>query len=119
MPDLIYPLSVANGKLAVTDSYDRLARQHIIHALDTKLEELLMLPEYGSPVAAFISVPDLPQFLAQVEVSIKLSLTQFEDVFIQALGEFTDDGLLSLQIAYSIDDVGQLSIDRLLQLGYG
>lgn len=119
MSELVYPLAVANGKLVLTDSYETVARQHIIHALDTKLEELLMLPEYGSPIAAFMTVADLPTFLRELKEAIMLSLTQFKDVFIDVTGGFTTDGQLDVSIEYSIEDLEKASIQRLIDLGFG
>lgn len=117
--DLVYPLQVANGKLVTTTSYETIVRQHIIHALDTRIEELLMFPEYGTPVAAFASIGNLPRLLSDIKDAVSLSLLLFEDVFIDIQGGFTDDGRVDLAIEYSIEDVAQLSIERLIDLGYG
>lgn len=117
--DLVYPLAVANGKLQVTNSYEQIVRQHIRHAIDTRIEELLMLPEYGTPNFAFTSSNNLAVLLSNIKDAVKLSLTEFEDVFIDITGNFTDDGRLDVEIAYSIADVAQLSIQQLIDLGYG
>lgn len=51
------PLSIVNGTLAFTDSYDRIVRNQVIDALTTNQGERVMHPDWGCDIQSMLFDP--------------------------------------------------------------
>lgn len=102
---LTYPLTVANGGLAVsTDS--TLVEEHIISVLETRPFERVMRADYGLKDYTF-------ETLRPTEINAKISAAVSEEVpeaqNLEVTGNFEngDQGLYAVRITYTLEGLPQ------------
>jgi hypothetical protein len=98
----VYPLQVVDGKLVLTDDYPTLVKQAIIHAINTKLGELVWHPELGTGYLVFDR--SVPEVLRQMREALEFSLKSYPQVSFKLYAQPSDTGQLSVLITYQTPD---------------
>ncbi|HEY9835444.1 MAG TPA: GPW/gp25 family protein [Vampirovibrionales bacterium] len=107
-----YPLKAEDGGLKLSEDLD-LIRESIFEVLETRWFERVMRPSYGIPEYVFTAVQNVDVVAEQIRQALE---TQVRDVdSFRVTGEITDDGVMRLDIDYTISKVSQPSIRYLLK----
>ena len=108
---LKYPITVANGTLVLTSDESIKAEEVIRHILLTEIEERPMIPEFGIYANEFDVVYSLPDFLREIEGSLRVNLAQYPGIDVRLTGFLNDSGRVDLTCFFSYEEqAGQINI---------
>jgi Baseplate wedge protein gp25 len=100
---MTYPLQAQGGKLLTTGSYEQTVRQLILSAIQTYKTERVWRNEYGISDRTFDPAQQLQPIISEVREAIAYAMgDRFDEVTIAVSGTFTDDGILSLSVGYTL-----------------
>lgn len=109
---LKYPITLEDGGLAVSEDYD-VIKEAIFNVLECRNGELIMRHDFGTPNFIFTSVPN-PAVICE---RIRIALTsQIPNVKFQVSGNINEDGIMGVEVQWSLDNIPQPPIKFQLKL---
>jgi len=108
---LAYPLQIEAGGLKLSED-EQLYRESIRSILETRLWERVMLPLYGTPDYVFDAAQGAGVVAQQIQIALE---TQIPGPSFSVTGELSDEGDVSLNIDWAIDEVPRPTIQYLLR----
>jgi phage baseplate assembly protein W len=105
-----YPIQAANGSLVLSDRY---VGEAIISAIQTKQGERVFRNRYGNSVEELSTTNDLSSVLAQMNVAVMDSTSEYQPLSLSLSGYIDDSGQTVIDVEYS-DDQQQENVNLTL-----
>lgn len=109
---LTYPLQVKNGSLKLSEDFDTI-RDAIFSVIETHPGERIIRQRFGCPDFIFEAVAHPQAVLARIQVALE---EQIPDVEFEVSGSIDEDGVMSVTIKWSIDEIPQPPISLELRV---
>lgn len=100
MATLKYPLQAVNGSLTLNNDPERQSIEAVIGVLNTREEERVMNPGFGTEWLEFRALNDLPGLVRRLEVSLNNSLSEYPDFDYRITATIDDSGVLEVNVYY-------------------
>lgn len=104
MSSIVYPLTISNGDIVITDNSIEIAKDAIESCIRTKTDERVMNPDYGRTIEPFISIGDYGAIARSVRRSVEYG-TEGYDINSLSFLAYPRDQITGVEIGFTVSEL--------------